>query len=63
MRYRHARPKVSFALATAMVIMMALMLTGVLKVSLDLTVLDTNPQLVAVAIVFSLLASLLLYEW
>ncbi len=63
MRYRHARPKVSFALATAMVIMMALMLTGVLKVNLDFTVLDTNPQLVAVAIVFSLLASLLLYEW
>ena len=63
MRSRHARPKVSFALATAMVIMMALMLTGVLKVNLDLTVLDTNPQLVAVAIVFSLLASLLLYEW
>lgn len=63
MRYRYARPKVSFALATGMVITIAMMLTGVLKVNLDLTVLDTNPQLVAVAIVFSLLASLLLYEW
>lgn len=63
MRYRRARPKVSFALATAMVVTMALILTGLLRVNLDLTVLDTNPQSVAVAIVFSLLASLLLYEW
>jgi hypothetical protein len=63
MRYRHARPKVSFALATIMLFVMALGLTGVLRFSVDLSVLDTNPQLVAVALVFSVIAALLLYEW
>ncbi len=62
-RYRRMRPKVSFALATAMIVIIGLMLTGILKVQLDWTPLDTNPQAVAVAIVFSLLAGLLLYEW
>ena len=63
MRYRHTKPKVSFALATAMLITLALMLTGILQISVDLSVIDTNPQLVAVALVFSLIAALLLYEW
>ena len=40
-----------------------LALTGILKIEFDLTPLDTNPQAVIVAIVFSLLAGLLLYEW
>ena len=62
-RYRRAKPKVSFALATAMLITLALMLTGILQISVDLSVIDTNPQLVAVALVFSLIAALLLYEW
>jgi hypothetical protein len=62
-RYRHTKPKVSFALATAMLITLALILTGILHVSVDLSVIDTNPQLVAVALVFSLIAALLLYEW
>ncbi len=62
-RYRRMRPKVSFALATAMIVIIGLMLTGILKVQLDWTPLDTNPQAVAIAIVFSLLAGLLLYEW
>lgn len=62
-RYRRARPKVSFALATGMLLVIALVLTGILKVSLDFSPLDTNPQAVAVALVFSVIASLLLYEW
>ncbi len=62
-RYRRMRPKVSFALATAMIITLGLALTGILKIEFDLTPLDTNPQAVIVAIVFSLLAGLLLYEW
>lgn len=62
-RYRRMRPKVSFALATAMIVTMGLALTGILKIEFDLTPLDTNPQAVIVAIVFSLLAGLLLYEW
>ncbi len=62
-RYRRMRPKVSFALATAMIVTLGLALTGILKIEFDLTPLDTNPQAVIVAIVFSLLAGLLLYEW
>lgn len=62
-RYRRMRPKVSFALATAMIVTMGLALTGILKIEFDLTPLDTNPQAVIIAIVFSLLAGLLLYEW
>jgi hypothetical protein len=61
--YRRARPKVSFALATAMLIVLALALTGILRFNFDLSPLDTNPQAVAVAVVFSILAALLLYEW
>ena len=62
-RYRRTKPKFSFTLATAMLITLALMLTGILHVSLDLSVIDTNPQLVAVGLVFSIIAALLLYEW
>jgi hypothetical protein len=61
--YRRARPKVSFALATAMLITLALMLTGILRFNFDLSPLDTNPQAVVIAVVFSILAALLLYEW
>ncbi|MCX6030149.1 MAG: hypothetical protein NT169_12750 [Chloroflexi bacterium] len=63
MRYRHARPKVSFTLATLMLFVLALGLTGVVRFSIDLSVIDTNPQMVAVALVFSIIAALLLYEW
>lgn len=62
-RYRHARPKISFALATAMLVIIGMALTGILKIEFDLTPLDTNPQAVAVALVFSVIAALLLYEW
>lgn len=62
-RYRRVRPKVSFALATAMIIVIGLALSGILKIELDWTPLDTNPQAVFIAVVFSLLAALLLYEW
>ena len=62
-RYRHARPKVSFALATAMVIVIALMLSGILHISIDMTPIQDNPQAVALAIVLSIIAGLLLYEW
>jgi hypothetical protein len=61
--YRRARPKVSFALATAMLIILALTLTGILRFNFDLSLIDTNPQSVAVAVVFSIMAVLLLYEW
>jgi hypothetical protein len=61
--YRRARPKVSFALATAMLITLAITLNGILHLNFDLSPLDTNPQAVAVAVVFSILAALLLYEW
>jgi hypothetical protein len=62
-RYRRARPWVSFALATGMLLTIALILTGILRVELDWTPLDTNPQAVAIALIFSLIAGLLLYEW
>src|SRR5512143_2820538 len=62
-RYRRMRPVVSFALATAMIIVLALWLTGILQISVDLTPIDTNPTAVLVALVMSLLAALLLYEW
>lgn len=62
-RYRHARPKISFALATGMLITIAMALTGILKIDFDLAPLDTNPQAVAIAIIFSAIAGLLLYEW
>ena len=62
-RYHRMRPKVSFALATAMVVFIGLVLTGLIKVQLDLTVFDTNPQAVLVGVVLSVLAALLLYEW
>jgi hypothetical protein len=62
-RYRRTRPRVSFALATAMLFVLALALTGVLQFTVDLSVLDTNPQMVAVGLVFAVIAALLLYEW
>ena len=61
--YRRARPAVSFTLATMMLILLALMLSGIVHVSLDLTPVTNNPQLVAVALLFSAIAALLLYEW
>lgn len=62
-RYRRARPAVSFTLATMMLILLALMLSGVLRVSIDLTPVTSNPQLVAVALLFAAISALLLYEW
>lgn len=62
-RYRRVRPRFSFALATAMIITIALALTGILRIELDLTPLDTNPQSVLIAIILSVLAGALLYEW
>ena len=62
-RYRRARPKVSFALATAMVIVIALILSGILQISIDMAPIENNPQAVALAIVLSIIAALLLYEW
>ena len=46
-----------------MLITLALTLNGILHLNFDLISLDTNPQAVAVAVVFSILAALLLYEW
>ena len=64
MRYYHrARPVVSFTLATAMLIVLALVLSGILKLSVDFTPITDNPQLVAVALLFAALSALLLYEW
>jgi len=64
MRYYHrARPVVSFTLATAMLIILALLLSGILHVSIDLTPVTNNPQLVAVALLFAAISALLLYEW
>lgn len=62
-RYRRVRPFVSFALATGMIFVLALWLTGILQIGVDLTPIDTNPTAVLVALVMSLLAALLLYEW
>ena len=42
---------------------LALWLTGILQIQIDLTPVDTNPTAVLVALVMSLLAALLLYEW
>lgn len=61
--YRRARPVVSFSLATAMLIFLALLLSGILHVSFDLTPITANPQLVAVALLFAAISALLLYEW
>ncbi len=61
--YRRARPVVSFALATIMLIILALALSGVIKISFDLTSVTSNPQLVAVSLLFAAIAALLLYEW
>jgi hypothetical protein len=64
MRYYHrARPVVSFTLATAMLIILALLLSGILHISIDLTPITNNPQLVAVALLFAAISALLLYEW
>jgi hypothetical protein len=62
-RYRRMRPIVSFALATGMIIVLALWLTGILQIQVDLAPIDNNPTAVLVALVMSLLAALLLYEW
>lgn len=61
--YRRARPAVSFTLATMMLVLLALLLSGVAHISIDLTQVTNNPQLVAVAVLFSAIAALLLYEW
>jgi hypothetical protein len=61
--YRRARPVVSFALATGMLIFLALLLSGILHLSVDLTPVTNNPQLVAVALLFAAISALLLYEW
>jgi len=62
-RYRRVRPKVSFALATAMIVAIALALAGILRVEFDWSPVETNPQAVLIALVLSALAGLLLYEW
>lgn len=62
-RYRRIRPIVSFTLATGMIIILALWLTGILQIQVDLAPIDENPQAVLVAVVMSLIAALLLYEW
>ncbi len=61
--YRRARPVVSFALATMMLILLALILSGVLQLKIDFTPVTNNPQLVAVSMLFAAIAALLLYEW
>ncbi len=61
--YHRARPVVSFTLATIMLIILALLLSGILHLSLDLTPVTDNPQLVAVALLFAAISALLLYEW
>ncbi|GEM_PF-920069 len=61
--YYRARPVVSFTLATAMLILLALLLSGVVHISVDLTPITENPQLVAVALLFAAISALLLYEW
>jgi hypothetical protein len=61
--YRRARPVVSFALATGMLVFLALLLSGILHLSVDLTPVTSNPQLVAVALLFAAISALLLYEW
>ncbi len=64
MRYYHrARPVVSFTLATAMLIFLALILSGILHISVDFRPVTENPQLVAVALLFAAISALLLYEW
>lgn len=63
MRYRRVRPVVSFTLATGFLFLLAAILTGVLHVELDLSVLDTNQQAVIIALIFSSIAAMLLYEW
>ena len=62
-RYRRMRPVVSFALATGMIVVLALWLTGILQIQVDVTPVDTNPTAVLVALVMALLSALLLYEW
>ena len=46
-----------------MLIVLALLLSGILHVSVDLTPVADNPQLVAVALLFAAISALLLYEW
>jgi hypothetical protein len=61
--YRRARPVVSFALATTMLVFLALLLSGILHLNIDLSPVTSNPQLVAVALLFAAISALLLYEW
>ena len=61
--YRRARPYVSFALATGMLILLALILSGVLRIQIDLAPVTSNPQLVGVALLFAAISALLLFEW
>ncbi len=61
--YHRARPVVSFALATITLILLALLVSGIVHISVDLTPITANPQLVAVALLFAAISALLLYEW
>lgn len=61
--YRRIKPKISFFLATCFLIVLALILTGILFVSIDLSPFETNPRAVIIAVVFAGLAALLLFEW
>ena len=61
--FRRARPRVSFALATSMLVVLGMALSGMLQIELDLAVVERNPQAVGVALVFVMLAAALLYEW
>lgn len=61
--YRRTRPVVSFALATLMLIVLALLLSGVMTIDINLSVVSSNPQLVGVSLLFAIISALLLYEW
>lgn len=61
--FRRTRPRVSFALATSMLAVLGMALSGMLQVELDFAVVERNPQAVGVALVFVMLAAALLYEW
>ncbi len=61
--YHRARPVVSFTLATTMLVFLALILSGILRISVDFSPVTENPQLVAVSFLFAAISALLLYEW
>jgi uncharacterized membrane protein len=61
--YHRTKPKISFMLATCCLFLMALVLTGIFQIQVNLDVINTNPRAVVIAVVFVGLAALLLYEW